>query len=164
LYPFAANKVVAEMADDVALVRPELAVGEPAVPRWRGRRITLPLVALLMLVSAGAGGVVGHLADFGGDTRPNLEKTEASFPLDPKNAIVKATETSMTIEFPEEYGADDEDMLAGLLESLGFSDGILARMAQTRALDGTQHADGDGVSASWNFHPDDGLSIVLEVD
>ena len=37
-------------------------------------------------------------------------------------------------------------------------------MGQTRALDGTQRAEGKNVNVSWTYHPDDGLQIVFEVD
>lgn len=38
----------------------------------------------------------------------------------------------------------------------------MSRIGNTRALDGTLTAEGDHVVASWTYHPDDGLSIVLE--
>lgn len=50
-----------------------------------------------------------------------------------------------------------------LLNELGFnSAAVLARMGNTRALDGTQNATGDQGTAYWSYHPDDGLSLVLE--
>ncbi|WP_269142641.1 hypothetical protein [Georgenia yuyongxinii] len=37
-------------------------------------------------------------------------------------------------------------------------------MTSTRALDGRQTAEWDGVVATWSFHPDDGLDVILELD
>jgi hypothetical protein len=54
------------------------------------------------------------------------------------------------------------DRLADLLDELGFSPAVTDRMGNTRALDGTQSAEAPHVVATWTYHPDDGLSIVLE--
>ena len=59
-------------------------------------------------------------------------------------------------------GLAQMDELTAALVELGFSPSIEARMGNTRALDGTLTASGDKVTASWTYHPDDGLSIVLE--
>lgn len=56
----------------------------------------------------------------------------------------------------------DMDKLADVLDELGFSSGIMDRIGNTRALDGTLTADAPHVTASWTYHPDDGLSLVLE--
>ncbi len=56
------------------------------------------------------------------------------------------------------------DSLVAALVELGFPAGIEARIGNTRALDGTLTADGDKVRASWSYHPDDGLSMVVEHD
>lgn len=49
-----------------------------------------------------------------------------------------------------------------LLRDLGFSDGVVARMEGTRALDGTQEAEGTHATVSWTYHPDNGLRMVFE--
>ena len=54
------------------------------------------------------------------------------------------------------------DELEGLLDELGFSPAVMNRIGNTRALDGTQTAQTAHVTATWTYHPDDGLSIVLE--
>lgn len=52
-----------------------------------------------------------------------------------------------------------------LMEDLDMpADAIVSRMGQTRALDGTQEASGGGVTVTWTYHPDDGLSAVFSVD
>jgi len=40
-------------------------------------------------------------------------------------------------------------------------DYVRSQMGDTRALDGTQHATWGTIGASWTYHPDDGLDVVL---
>ena len=56
------------------------------------------------------------------------------------------------------------ERLENLLAELGFPSSTMSRIGNTRALDGTQTAEGDNVTAYWTYHPDDGLSIVIERD
>lgn len=49
-----------------------------------------------------------------------------------------------------------------LLEQLGFGSAEVARMEQTRALDGVQTAESDIAIARWTFHPDNGLQVIFE--
>lgn len=46
--------------------------------------------------------------------------------------------------------------------AIGMPDSVASRMGQTRALDGTQSAEWDTFSVSWNYHPDDGMGAVFE--
>ncbi len=52
--------------------------------------------------------------------------------------------------------------LKAMLKDLGFSSAVADRMYQTRALDGTQLADGKRATATWTFHPNSGLRVVFE--
>ncbi len=52
--------------------------------------------------------------------------------------------------------------LIGYLDELGFSSAVAERMSKTRALDGTQTAEGNNCNVSWTYHPDDGLQMVFE--
>ena len=38
---------------------------------------------------------------------------------------------------------------------------VIAQMDSTRALDGTRDATWDGMTATWTYHPDDGLDVIL---
>ena len=51
--------------------------------------------------------------------------------------------------------------LKRMLTELGFSSAVIDRMDKTRALDGTQNADGKNCKVTWTYHPDDGLQMVL---
>jgi hypothetical protein len=50
---------------------------------------------------------------------------------------------------------------ARLLSALDMPQSISARMSGTRALDGTQTGEWGDFSATWTYHPDDGLDIVV---
>lgn len=59
------------------------------------------------------------------------------------------------------YGADIFE-LSCVLRGLDASDSIVARMDNTRALDGRQSGSWDDFEASWGYHPDDGVNLVIE--
>jgi hypothetical protein len=63
-------------------------------------------------------------------------------------------------------GASIEEIVLALIV-VEMPESAISRMDRTRALDGTQDAtwsasDGTQIRASWTYHPDAGLNIVLE--
>jgi hypothetical protein len=58
-------------------------------------------------------------------------------------------------------GDDIVDGLACVLVTLDAPTSVTAQMDATRALDGMQTAEWDGVLAQWTYHPDDGLDVIL---
>jgi hypothetical protein len=62
----------------------------------------------------------------------------------------------------EESSGTDIDNLFCILDELDVSDSVMARMENTRALDGTQEAEWGEFFASWTYHPDDGLDVIIE--
>lgn len=56
------------------------------------------------------------------------------------------------------YSIED---IACILNELDVPDSVLLRIDSTRALDGQQVAEWDGITARWTYHPDPGLSIIL---
>lgn len=69
---------------------------------------------------------------------------------------------SMSSEGEESAGADYSDIDCVLAE-LKVPDSVDTRIGTTRALDGRQSADWDEFAASWGYHPDSGLNIVIEI-
>jgi len=69
----------------------------------------------------------------------------------------------MQSEGQEEVGASYEDIVCVLVE-LDMPQTVAARMDHTRALDGTLEATWDGIRATWSYHPDSGMSVILEQD
>lgn len=65
-------------------------------------------------------------------------------------------------EGEETTGASFVDVECVLAE-LKTPESIKRRIDNTRAMDGTQTATWSGISASWTYHPDDGLSMVLDL-
>lgn len=51
-----------------------------------------------------------------------------------------------------------------VLEALDVPQSVLHRIGQTRALDGVQDAAWAEVAASWTYHPDDGLDIIVTIE
>lgn len=49
-----------------------------------------------------------------------------------------------------------------ILTELEAPESLYSRIESTRALDGTQEASWDGYWASWTYHPDNGLNIIVE--
>lgn len=54
------------------------------------------------------------------------------------------------------------DEIACILVELDVPDVVTSRMEQTRALDGMQDATWGDLTASWTYHPDNGLDIIVE--
>lgn len=57
-------------------------------------------------------------------------------------------------------GATVDDIVCVLAE-LDAPQSVMARMQSTRALDGMQTTDWSGFEATWTYHPDDGLDLIL---
>ncbi|GAA4379531.1 hypothetical protein [Agromyces bauzanensis] len=68
---------------------------------------------------------------------------------------------SLQTEGDETSGAELTDVVCVLVE-LDVPDSVITRMDSTRALDGRQTAEWDDLSASWGYHPSNGLDIVIE--
>jgi hypothetical protein len=68
---------------------------------------------------------------------------------------------SMKSSGQESAGADFDDV-ACVLHELDTPDSVISRIDSTRALDGRQTGTWDHYSASWGYHPDNGLDIVIE--
>lgn len=68
---------------------------------------------------------------------------------------------SMQSEGMESDGAAYTDVTC-VLGELGVSDSVTARIDSTRALDGRLTGEWEGFTASWGYHPDSGMDIVVE--
>jgi hypothetical protein len=61
----------------------------------------------------------------------------------------------------ESTGASIDDIVL-VLVALDTPDSVVNRMSNTRALDGMQEATWGNFNATWTYHPDDGLDIIIE--
>lgn len=69
--------------------------------------------------------------------------------------------TLQTTGADNSYGAEVAE-LSCVLYGLDVSDSVVSRMDSTRALDGRQTGTWDIFDASWGYHPDDGVNVVIE--
>jgi hypothetical protein len=74
----------------------------------------------------------------------------------------KGQSISMKSAGAKSAGAKVTD-LACVFTQLEAPDSMISRIDSTRALDGRQTATWKNYSASWGYHPDNGLDIVIEV-
>lgn len=58
-------------------------------------------------------------------------------------------------------GAPYADVVC-VLDALEIPESVKSRMASTRSLDGMQDATWPGYAASWNYHPDNGMNLIVE--
>lgn len=139
---------------------------EGSPPRGRSRKWWLAVAAVIaVLIMAG----IAFAA-----TRPKTPNLQAAFnacdPMklpkshigDPGVHLVDngATLTVDTAGEKELVGATEAD-LACVLAAVEAPASVTANMGSTRALDGTQTATWDGITATWRYHPDTGFELVL---
>ena len=65
----------------------------------------------------------------------------------------------------EDFGSGDISFseLDCIIDAVGAPASVKELMYQPRSLDGRQSGDWDDVTASWSYHPDDGLDIIFEI-
>lgn len=160
---------------------------QPAVSRKPARKTTLAaaagLVAGIILGVSGAL-VAVSIAGAKAPTAPAASQTEATAAAvaAPTSVLKDAVSTCRLKNNPDARlgdndtsltlnGAGKEDfatlkglpdsLLSCLLDAAKTPDYVHAQMEQTRALDGTQRGTWGSISASWTYHPDSGLDVVL---
>ena len=62
------------------------------------------------------------------------------------------------------YHYDAIDAIRAINHYLGLPASLLEKMDSTRALDGTQSQNCGTYTATWNYHPDNGLKVIYEVN
>jgi hypothetical protein len=55
----------------------------------------------------------------------------------------------------------DDPYTSCVMKELKMPQSVEDQIGMTRALDGTQTASWDNITAKWTFHPDDGLNMIL---
>lgn len=65
----------------------------------------------------------------------------------------------------EDFGSGDVDFsgLDCIIDALDTPAAVRELMYSTRSLDGRQVGEWDDISASWSYHPDNGLDIIFEL-
>jgi hypothetical protein len=65
----------------------------------------------------------------------------------------------------DDYGSGDLSVsdIACVLTALDTPDAVINHMFNSRSLDGTQSDTWNDLSATWTYHPDDGLDSIIKL-
>jgi hypothetical protein len=125
----------------------------------RGLWIGLAAVAAVIFVGLAVTFVVGRAsaARVMQDTATTCDLALAS------GAVVGDDGATLTLDGKgaEESTGLDITQIACVLFALKTPDAVVAQIDGTRSLDGRQSATWGDVSASWTYHPDNGLDMIL---
>jgi hypothetical protein len=135
------------------------------------------LMKSILGVAAAAVAILGLTACSGATAAP--AQTPTASPTPTRSQIAKTLETchvtsndyatpgdsgyTVTLQGAPEYTENGLAMtdIACVLKGVSVPDSVVSEMDATRALDGTQKESWDKYQASWTYHPDHGLRIVL---
>ena len=130
----------------------------PRKPRSRWVAIAIPLgVAAVALL---AGPPIIHAAQEA--MTPRFETAAEACELVPL-LVVADKGATLTLTTAGESGVSYTDIedVACVLAKLEVPSYVVSHIDSTRALDGQQTDEWDGISARWTYHPEDGLHLVL---
>lgn len=143
--------------DDEAPAEPDGA--DLATPRRASARVVLGGLAALVVVAVLAF-VVFQM------TRPGaLESAFDECGMEDRVGA-EMTDGGHTVLLDQKGETDSEGLdiieVGCFLYALDLPDSIAAQMDSTRALDGRQTAEFDGIKVSWTYHPDSGIDLIFE--
>ena len=133
----------------------------PRKPRGRWAAIAIPLgVAAVALL---AGPPIIRAAQEA--MAPRFETAAEACELVPLLVVADKGKT-LTLTTAGESGVSYTDIedVACVLAKLEVPSYVVSHIDSTRALDGQQTDEWDGISARWTYHPKDGLRLVLRDD
>ena len=145
-------------AESQAATKQASEAASPRKPRSRWVAITIPLgVAAVALL---AGPPIIHAAQEA--MTPRFEAAAEACELVPL-LVVADKGATLTLTTAGESGVSYTDIedVACVLAKLEVPSYVVSHIDSTRALDGQQTDEWDGISARWTYHPEDGLHLVL---
>lgn len=138
----------------------------PAVPERKSRK---PL--LFGLGGLGVGLIVGLLLGAVGSAVGSTLTQSSAIPqaveacsatdIEGVDVMDKGKSLKLQTEGEESFGTTVVTVVC-VLDELDAPESLFTKLESTRALDGTQSADWSGFTASWTYHPDSGLNIIVE--
>lgn len=129
-------------------------------PQRKSRRLVITLIALILILIVVV--VVGLL------TRPDpaVKLIEQTVEVCNDSGFVRVADEGRTLivstEGEEAIGAGFDELYC-VINELEVPASIINRIDTTRALDGMQFGSWDSFEASWNYHPDNGMNLVVSV-
>jgi hypothetical protein len=140
----------------------------PATAGARRKRKLWPYLAAAVLILL-VGGWVGTLLVDRDDTPatppapPPFEVAQSS--CDPAREGTQITDGGKTLlvdsKGSEDFTGAPISAVACVLKHLNVPQAVVAHMDSTRALDGRQEDTWPGYTASWTYHPDDGMDLIV---
>ncbi|HEX5541642.1 MAG TPA: hypothetical protein VFX60_08760 [Micromonospora sp.] len=125
-------------------------------------------VAAFLLVGTGIaiGEAIGSPSNSSGN---DAAAPESPFPAAKKKCAPSSDHAHLGDEGKSLTLAGQGEKSAGLpytvitcvLEAVKIPDAVIAQMDSTRALDGRQTAEWNDIQASWTYHPNSGLKVIL---
>lgn len=100
------------------------------------------------------------------ETRTELEIAAANC-VPERSRAMQLLDEGMAVEMKtpgegaEAFGLEWEQVEC-VLKKTGASSAVWEKMLHTRALDGTLTESWEGYEASWTYHPDSGMNVILE--
>lgn len=133
---------------------------EPTAPTSGGRprrAVLIGVAALLLVVAA----VVLVSRMLGGENplKAAEEECEAGFLGDNDRTLILDMEGDETLS-----GSMSYEEVTCVLEAVDTPDAVWDKMGRTTSLQGVQSDSWNGIEASWTYHPDQGLDVILELE
>ncbi|MEU2199538.1 hypothetical protein [Isoptericola sp. NPDC019482] len=101
------------------------------------------------------------------DTEPGSAAFEAAYadcgPSDGLELVDDGTTLALDAQGEEDFSGASYTTVDCVLGALEAPSRVTELMNSTRALDGRQTDSWDGVTATWSYHPDTGLDLLLTV-
>jgi hypothetical protein len=114
--------------------------------------------------AAGVIALIGAILGAGGESQTQLEAAKQECADDTTDVRIGDDGTSMVVSgvaAEEVEGASIVGLLC-IFEQVQVPDAVVSQISGTRALDGRQQATWGDFTASWTYHPDDGLNLILQ--
>lgn len=152
--------------------QPPVGPGLPPAPQFYNLAAPRPSKKLLW-IGLGSGfaagviatvlvaGIAGALSAAGG---PSFQKAADSCNAAHTSGISlgdKGSSITIDTKGEEDTSGASMDDAACILNALDVPDSVISQMDDTSAMDGRQTASWAGVNASWTYHPDNGVKLIL---
>ncbi|HEV8557030.1 MAG TPA: hypothetical protein VGR06_11620 [Actinophytocola sp.] len=109
--------------------------------------------------------LTGNRGDSGSSVQENLglESVRQACGLSSSHAVIGDAGRTLTLD------GEGKENASGLswtdiecaLDHTKMPESVRGRLTMTRALDGMQSASWDGYTATWNYHPDSGVNLII---